>query len=617
MKFIIADEYDQGKEAEPLPPLSSVELLALRQQKLAQRKQHIADLATAVIENPEESMNKMKELRKLLGEKDPDVCLTVRKLVMVSMCEIFCDVIPGYRLRLPTAQEKEQRMKQETKKLIDYESSLLLSFKTFLEYLEHTIKGKSFDGSLKMKRLGFCDIPVPDQSKKELSLVGVQCMCKLLTAHPHFNYRSDVITFLVPFMNHKNSKFSDVVCQAMKDVIIEDKSAHVSLEIVRAMAKFIKSRKFEVQPKVLQVLLSLKIKEMRTEKAASKKMLRKEKFQKLSRRDRKRLKQQEEVEKDLEETKATNDKEERLKVNTQIVESMFATFFNVLKRENKSPLLPIVLEALAKFTHLISVDYFHDLYNIFNKLVESGELSLVETLHCVQTAFAILSGQGSALTIDPMKFYNHLYNALPGVHAGKCADDVPVVLDCLEAAIIRRKRQVTQQRVLAFIKRMAGMCLPQLPEAAAAYLAIARSAVSIFPYSDLLYDREIEGSGVYMPYLLEPEHCHANSTVLWDMHMLRKHYHPDVRKLSNAMLHKSSDQSELSRKTPGDVYQYIKKQEIFSPLIPSTASKKTLKKYKPKGKFTPNKGKGTPNKGKGTPNQAKTTLKPNRKQTLL
>ena len=46
----------------------------------------------------------------MLGEKDADVCLTVRKLVMVSMCEIFCDVLPGYRLRLPTAQEKEQRV---------------------------------------------------------------------------------------------------------------------------------------------------------------------------------------------------------------------------------------------------------------------------------------------------------------------------------------------------------------------------------------------------------------------------------------------------------------------------------------------------------------------------
>jgi nucleolar complex protein 3 len=45
--------------------------------------------------------------------------------------------------------------------------------------------------------------------------------------------------------------------------------------------------------------------------------------------------------------------------------------------------------------------------------------------------------------------------------------------------------------------------------------------LQIFSYSDLLYDQEIEGSGVYMPYLHEPEHCHANSTVLWELHLLR------------------------------------------------------------------------------------------------
>lgn len=46
----------------------------------------------------------------MLGEADPDVCLTVRKLVMVSICEVFKDIIPGYRLRMPSAKEKEQRV---------------------------------------------------------------------------------------------------------------------------------------------------------------------------------------------------------------------------------------------------------------------------------------------------------------------------------------------------------------------------------------------------------------------------------------------------------------------------------------------------------------------------
>ena len=45
--------------------------------------------------------------------------------------------------------------------------------------------------------------------------------------------------------------------------------------------------------------------------------------------------------------------------------------------------------------------------------------------------------------------------------------------------------------------------------------------VQMFPYADILFDQEAEGSGVYMPYLQEPEHCHANSAVLWELHALR------------------------------------------------------------------------------------------------
>jgi hypothetical protein len=43
--------------AEPLPELSTVELYALRQKKLNERKERIARLGSAVIENPQENVN--------------------------------------------------------------------------------------------------------------------------------------------------------------------------------------------------------------------------------------------------------------------------------------------------------------------------------------------------------------------------------------------------------------------------------------------------------------------------------------------------------------------------------------------------------------------------------
>ena len=57
-------------------------------------------------------MKKLKQLVQMLHEKDPDVLVTVRKLVMVSLMEVFKDIVPGYNLRLPTEQEQKQRVRK-------------------------------------------------------------------------------------------------------------------------------------------------------------------------------------------------------------------------------------------------------------------------------------------------------------------------------------------------------------------------------------------------------------------------------------------------------------------------------------------------------------------------
>jgi nucleolar complex protein 3 len=37
----------------------------------------------------------------------------------------------------------------------------------------------------------------------------------------------------------------------------------------------------------------------------------------------------------------------------------------------------------------------------------------------------------------------------------------------------------------------------------------------------LLFDNETQGSGVYLPELPEPEHCHAHNTMLWELSLLK------------------------------------------------------------------------------------------------
>ena len=50
----------------------------------------------------------MKELRLMLRETDPDVSITVKKLALVTLTEVFKDIIPGYRIRELSDTEKLQ-----------------------------------------------------------------------------------------------------------------------------------------------------------------------------------------------------------------------------------------------------------------------------------------------------------------------------------------------------------------------------------------------------------------------------------------------------------------------------------------------------------------------------
>ncbi|XP_064602722.1 nucleolar complex protein 3 homolog isoform X2 [Liolophura sinensis] len=521
--------------AEPPPPLSNEELSMQRREKLLERKQTIACLASAVMQNPEDNMKKLKELRLMLHEEDSDVFITVRKLAMVSMMELFKDIIPGYRIR-PHMDVKLVKLKQETRSLQDYETSLLNNYRLYLEYLESVAKGGK--GQVKgrqkhgRKRENGASVDMTEDTSKAMSEIAVQCLCQMLVNHPHFNYRNNIIAVLIPLMCKKSD------------------------QIVRLISRLLKNRDNNVDRKVLDTFLSLRIKEVfKGEDDTQKKLMRKEKMLKWSRRERKRQKQMEKLEKELLETKATENKKAQLKLHTEVIQAVFLTYFRILKSEKKPPLLPSVLEGLAKFSHLINVEFFDDLFEVLNQLIDSERLSYRETLHCVLTAFTILTGQGSALNIDPIRFYKHLYGVLLKVHAGSSIEDIALILDCLDVVVSRRKRQISEHRILAYIKRLCTLCLQLLPHGSIATLAMCKTLIQTYSRSDLLYDNEMQGSGVYLPELDDPEHCHAQNTALWELNMLTKHYHPTVRKYSSHVVRQAPTTGEgqltveLTRKT--------------------------------------------------------------------
>ncbi|CAL8309876.1 unnamed protein product [Boreogadus saida] len=568
------------EELEEAIPLTAEERETLRAKKLTEKKLCIAMLGSAIISDPNNNIKKLKELRGMLMETDSLVAVTVRKLVMVSLMEIFKDIVPAFRIRPLTEEEKNAKVKRDTQELREFEEGLVSQYKFYLENLEQTIK------DWKQKKLKRSQA-VALQAYRGLAEVAIRCVCELLVALSHFNFHNNIIVMLVPLMNDSKRNVSDMCCEAMKTLFKEDRLGYASLGAVKVLSGMIKGRHFNVRPELLKTLMWLRIREVDlkrdTAETAPKKrfMNNKEKRKSLSRMQRKWKKAEEKLEKELLEAEASDSKDKKIKLHTETLDIVFLIYFRILKKAQKSVLLPAVLEGLAKFAHLINLEFFDDLLNVLQNLIRSGDLTNRESLHCIQTAFNILSGQGDVLNIDPLKFYTHLYKTLLCLHAGAPNDDIIIVLQCLDVMLTKRRKQVTLQRAMAFVKRLCTLSMHVLPNASIGIMAAIRAVFQAFPKCDLLLDNDGQGSGVYLPELDEPEYCNPQNTSLWELTTLMRHYQPIVRKFAAHLSHGApSDGSgalgvNLSRRSPGQLFaDYSFRDMTFNPPVGAPTTKK-------------------------------------------
>uniref|UniRef100_A0A3Q2DBI1 Nucleolar complex protein 3 homolog n=1 Tax=Cyprinodon variegatus TaxID=28743 RepID=A0A3Q2DBI1_CYPVA len=397
---------------------------------LKMKKQRIASLASAIISDPLNNTKRMKELRGMMMESDPSVAVSVRKMVMVSLMEVFKDIAPTYKIRPLTAAEKSTKVKKETQQLREFEESLVSQYKFYLEDLEQTIKDWKQKKRKRVQAVSF-------QSYRGLAEVSIRCLCELLLTMPHFNFHNNIIVVLVPLMNDPLKKVSDMCCDAFKKLFQDDRMGGASLATVRVISGLVKSLNYNIKPEVLRTLLSLRIKEV-------------------------------EMKRDLEATapkkKFMTNKERKKNLS------------RMQRKVNKAGVMTVILFP-SSFAHLINLEFFDDLLKVLQNLIQSGDLTNRESLHCIQTVFTILSGQGEALNIDPLNFYSQLYRILMHLHAGAPNDDVTILLRCLDAMLTRRRKQVTLQRAMAFVKRLSTLSLHVLPNASVGILAANRATM--------------------------------------------------------------------------------------------------------------------------------------------
>lgn len=428
---------DEGSEDDQLEAEQNNIPRLSQREEIMQAQEELAKAASSINEDPEENIGALRKLADIASSRDP----TVTKLGLVTQMAVYKDIIPGYRIRPVSESEMKTKLSKEVRKLRDFEQSIVGGYQKYVKEL----------GRIATLRAG----PTGDD-QGSLSNVAISCACGLLTAVPHFNFRTELLKILIDRLSARRVDSNSAACQnALENLFAGDDEGNASLEAVVMLAKTIKAKNYHVDESVLDLFLHLRLltefssKGSRTtiDKPEADEMAvtgkpRKEQREFWTKKQRKAVKERKEIEKEFKEADAVVSHEQRDRNQAETLKLVFGVYFRILKARTPALMGP-VLEGLVKYAHLINQDFFGDLLEALKELIieteESGSKALDdvegdgaiettlamdvprnvtrESLLCVITAFALLQGQDASraaatLHLDLDFFIAHLYRTL-------------------------------------------------------------------------------------------------------------------------------------------------------------------------------------------------------------
>lgn len=521
---------------------SVAELEVLRERRISSRKVKIAELCESILENPEEALRKRKDhperwskLEELhhegiLQEQD----IVIRQLAMLSELAIFLDILPEYRIRTPSEADMETKvgkplLKKKVQSLLESEISLLHGYQTFLKYCSSFVTNAA-------KKKVTSGVATPAAAPSSLSSAehplietAVKCLTELLKAKYSFNFHLDLVKTLIPLADSSSGTIRRMACDAFKAVFCADKTYRVSSNIVQQFAAYISRKNYRIKRDIVDSLLVLPLDvTMQAGENARKHV-------KSDRKKRRKLKKHgDSIKMGLKEAEAVVDPAERSRAQADILHEIVLIYFRILKQSCDSQIIPSVLEGLSKFGNLINLDILIDLLNLLKSLLQRDVLSLVPAFHAILMGVRALQGPGQELMIDEKDFVDALY-----FQFGKLAydlactneknDSITVAMSCMNVVFLRRK-ELTFDRVGAFIKRMLIISLSAAPHQTLAILATIRSLFNRYSKLHQLLESEVDrvASGEYRADVQDPDFANPFSSACWDLSLLKRHYHPFV-----------------------------------------------------------------------------------------
>ncbi|XP_026332412.1 nucleolar complex protein 3 homolog [Hyposmocoma kahamanoa] len=566
-------EEDTPEESSEAGEITTVQLLAARRDKLAHEKLRIGALCSSLLENPEKKLNNLYAILYLMEERLKDNTLnlhSVRKLATLSACEVFRDILPEYFLR--HQDYSNIKLKKDTLALYKHEKELLAFYKRYLQRLEKA-------AMVLRKKKG--DTRKVDESSIQLGLISVHCMCSLLQSRPYFNFASNIAQSIVPFLACSDSRAASAVTDCCAQVFNEDTRGEITLTVVRLINQLVKRRGANLPPRALSCLLALRIrdidldeeKDLKRKQAHDQK--RKKRIVNLSKKEKKRAKKLKEVERELLETQAQESELARRKQMTEVTKTVFHIYFRLLKTAPRSKLLAVALEGIAKFTHVINLEYYSDLVSILGRLLTDDAVGGRERLLIVRAVLAVLAGAGDALNVDPAGFHAYLYAHALDAHAGATHEDAKIILEAV-SQLTHRARRVSPAVLQAFAKRLATLALQLHHNGALGCLALLHQLAQHSKHVSQMLETDMDvGSGRFDPTSPSPEHCNAHAASLHELTALATHYHPTVREVAQSLMERRP-LTQLGKLTPLQIFeQYDGSQMAFKPSVP------TLKRDKP------------------------------------
>ncbi|KAI1768830.1 nucleolar complex-associated protein 3 [Hypoxylon sp. FL1150] len=415
----------QKKRAETKPEVPEHE-------QILEAKEELAKIALLLNETPEENVGAFKALAKIGQSRIP----TIQKLTLATQLAVYKDVIPGYRIRPAVEDGPEEKLSKDVRRTRTYEQSLVSGYQAYVKDLARYAKAGRHRGG-------------GDQS---IASVAIMCACNLLNAVPHFNFRVDLTKILIGKLSTRRVDDDWNKCiQALETLFQEDEEGRPAFEAVSLLSKMMRAKEYDVDEGVINLFLHLRllthfsgsaskdsVERAKDDAAATKKS--KREFR--TKKERKHIKEQKALQKDMATADALVSHEERDRMEGETLKLVFGTYFRVLK-QRVPHLMGAVLEGLAKYSHLINQDFFGDLLEALKDLIRhsdaaengdeeqkedeeeeedadeesSSRNTSREALLCTTTAFALLAGQDAHnaradLHLDLSFFTTHLYQTL-------------------------------------------------------------------------------------------------------------------------------------------------------------------------------------------------------------